>query len=51
VEVRLILLASGILRGRNVHRTPVISRRDNNDIWAMAEQLEATAKRISKNYP
>lgn len=50
-EAWLILLAAGILIGRNVHRAPVTSRRDNNDMWAAAEQLEAIAKRISKNYP
>jgi len=51
VEAWLILLAAGILIGRNVHRAPVVSRRDNNDMWVMAEKLEAIAKRISKNYP
>lgn len=50
VEAWLILLAAGILIGRNVHRAPVVSRHDNNDMWRMAEQLEAIAKRISKNY-
>lgn len=50
-EAWLILLAAKILEGRNVHRSPVVSRRDNNDMWFMAEKLEAIAKRISKNYP
>ena len=50
-EAWLILLAAKILIGRNVQRSPVVSRRDNNDMWGMAEQLEAIAKRISKNYP
>ena len=50
-EAWLILLAANILIGRNVHRAAVVSRRDNNDMWGMAEQLEAIAKRISKNYP
>lgn len=50
-EAWLILLAAKILIGRNVHRAAVVSRRDNNDMWGMAEQLEAIAKRISKNYP
>ena len=50
-EAWLILLAAGILIGRNVHRAPVTSRRDNNDMWVMAEKLEAIAKRITKNYP
>ena len=51
IEAWLILLAANILTGRNVQRSAVVSRRDNNDMWAMAEKLEAIAKRISKNYP
>lgn len=50
-EAWLILLAAKILIDRNVQRTAVVSRRDNNDMWAMAEKLEGIAKRISKNYP
>ncbi|MBV7571752.1 hypothetical protein KW846_03470 [Pseudomonas sp. PDM32] len=50
-EAWLILLAAKILIERNVQRAAVVSRRDNNDMWGMAEQLEAIAKRISKNYP
>ncbi len=51
IEVWLILLSAKILIGRNVQRAAVVSRRDNNAMWAMAEQLEAIAKRISKKYP
>ncbi|AZD86569.1 hypothetical protein F2A37_16695 [Pseudomonas chlororaphis] len=50
-EAWLILLAAKILIGRNVQRCKVVSRRDNNDMWGMGEQLEAIAKRISTNYP
>lgn len=50
-EAWLILLAAKILMDRNVQRSPVVSRRDNNDMWAMGEKLEAIAKRISKKYP
>lgn len=50
-EAWLILLAAKILIDRNVKRAPVVSRRDNNDMWSMAEKLEAIAHRISKNYP
>jgi len=50
-EAWLILLAAKTLIGRNVHRSAVVSRRDNNEMYGMAEQLEAIAKRISKNYP
>jgi hypothetical protein len=32
VEARLILLAAKILMDRNVQRSPVVSRRDNNDM-------------------
>ncbi|KDD65353.1 hypothetical protein V466_29285 [Pseudomonas mandelii PD30] len=50
-EAALIRLAIAILMGRNVARSLVVSRRDNNDMWYMAEQLEGIATRISKNYP
>lgn len=50
-EAWLILLAAKILIDRNVQRSSVVSRRDNNDMWAMAEKLEAISKRISTNYP
>ena len=51
IEAWLILLAAKILVDRNVQRAAVVSRRDNNDRWGMAEKLEAIAKRISSNYP
>nr|WP_262384232.1 hypothetical protein [Pseudomonas fragi] len=51
IEAWLILLAAKILINRNVQRSAVVSRRDNNAMWAIAEQLEAIAKRISKKYP
>ena len=51
LEAWLIQLAAKIQIDRNVHRSAVVSRRDNNDLWAMAEKLEAIAKRISKKYP
>jgi len=51
VEAWLILLAAKILINRNVQRAAVVSRRDNNDMWATAERLEAIARRISKKYP
>ncbi|NWB63809.1 hypothetical protein [Pseudomonas sp. F1002] len=50
-EAWLILLAAWILSGRNVHRSAVVSRRDNNDMSSMADDLEQIAKRISKGYP
>lgn len=51
LEVAMIRLAIAILMGRNVQRCRVVSRRDNNDMWYMAEKLEAIATRISKKYP
>lgn len=50
VEACLVLLAAKILIGRNVQRSAVVSRRDNNDMWYMAEQLETIAKRMAEGY-
>ncbi|MDU9394591.1 hypothetical protein [Pseudomonas sp. zfem002] len=50
-EAALIRLAIAILAGRNVTRSLVVSRRDNNEMWSMAESLEGIAERISRNYP
>jgi hypothetical protein len=47
----MIRLAIAILIGRNVQRCRVVSRRDNNDMWYMAEKLDSIATRISKKYP
>ncbi len=49
-EAALIRLAAWILIGRNVHRCKVVSRRDNNDMWYMAEKLESIADRIKNGY-
>jgi hypothetical protein len=51
IEAWLILLAAKILSGRNVRRSPVVSRRDNNQMFEIAGELEDIAQRISKNYP
>jgi hypothetical protein len=45
-----ISIARKILIGRNVKRSAVVSRRDNNDMWSMAEQLEAIEQRIKNKY-
>lgn len=50
LEAALIRLAIAILMGRNVTRSLVVSRRDNNDMWYMAESLQDIAQRISKGY-
>ena len=49
-EAWLILLAAKILLDRNVQRSAVVSRRDNNEMWYMAEKLEQIAKRIRNKY-
>lgn len=51
VEAWMIRLAAKILMDRNVQRSAVVSRRDNNDMWSMAEKLEAIADRIERKYP
>lgn len=50
-EAWLIMLAAKILSGRNVQRSPVVSRRDNNEMFEIAGELEEIAQRISSNYP
>ncbi|MDI5832550.1 hypothetical protein OCF84_21485 (plasmid) [Shewanella xiamenensis] len=49
-EIWRISVARKILIGRNVQRSAYVSRRDNNEMWAMAERLEAIEKRMLKNY-
>ncbi|WP_188056841.1 hypothetical protein [Pseudomonas syringae] len=51
LEAGMIRIAARILMGRNVQRSAVVSRRDNNDMWYMAEKLESIADRISRQYP
>ena len=50
LEVALIRLARAILIGRNVARCKYVSRRDNNRMWYMAEELEAVEKRMLDKY-
>lgn len=49
-EAALVRLAARILMGRNVQRCTVASRRDNNDMWSMAEKLDMVALRMSSGY-
>lgn len=49
-EAVLIAIARKILIDRNVARSAVVSRRDNNDMYAMAEQLEQIETRIKTAY-
>ncbi|EHK6026359.1 TPA: hypothetical protein ACMDWR_003189 [Vibrio cholerae] len=48
-EARLLLLAAKILN-RNVERSPVINRRDNNYLFEVEFELKAIAKRIKSEY-
>lgn len=50
LESALILLAAWILGGRNVARSPITSRRDNNEMFEMDYELRAIARRIRKQY-
>jgi len=50
VEVFLIRIAAWILIERNVSRAKVVSRRDNNDMWYMAEKLDSICDRMLKEY-
>lgn len=49
-EAWLVLLAAKILSDRNLQRSSVVSRKDNNDMWYMAEKLEMIAKRMKNKY-
>ncbi|MCX9105874.1 hypothetical protein [Aeromonas veronii] len=49
-EAWLVLLAAKILIGRNLQRCKVVSRKDNNAMWYMAEDLEMIAKRMRNKY-
>lgn len=50
LESALILLAAWILGGRNVTRSPVVSRSDNNAMFDMDFELRDIARRIRKQY-
>lgn len=45
LEAALILLAAWLLAGRNVQRSGVASRRDNDDMGYIAGKLEGIADR------
>lgn len=49
-EIAMLKIAVSILIGRNVQRSAVISRRDNNQLWSFGEQVEQIAKRIKNEY-
>ncbi len=49
-EVMFIMIAIKILDGRNVKRSLVVSRRDNNEMSRMAETLEGVCERMLDEY-
>ena len=49
-EVLLIKIAKHILMGRNLNRCKVVSRKDNNQMWYMAEKLGAICERMIGEY-
>ncbi|MBA4359296.1 MAG: hypothetical protein C0411_00975 [Pseudomonas sp.] len=51
LEAAILILAAWLIDGRNVQRSGVVSRRDNNDMRFMAEKLEGIADRIKRQYP
>jgi hypothetical protein len=50
LEVLLIRIAKWILLERNVARSAVVSRKDNNAMWSMAEKLDGICDRILDDY-
>lgn len=50
IEAWWIRMAIRILCGRNVARSRVVSRRDNNEMWGMSERLEGIERRIRNGY-
>jgi hypothetical protein len=50
IEILFIKVAIWILMGRNLTRCMVVSRRDNNDMWYMAERLESIVQRMGEEY-
>jgi hypothetical protein len=49
-ELLLLLLAVWILKERNVPRCQIISRKDNNALLGMSEQIETIIGRIEAAY-
>ena len=51
LESGLILLAAWILGGRNVTRSPVVSRRDNNQMFETSSSATSPAASASSTKP
>ena len=49
-EAFLLRVAKSIIFGRNVARSPVVSRRDNNAMFEMGYELGKIADRIAAGY-
>ena len=49
-EAALIRFAAYILHDRNVSRSPVVSRHDNNEMYEMGYELRKIAQRIEQSY-
>jgi hypothetical protein len=49
-EAFLLRIAVAIVSGRNVARSPVVSRRDNNAMFEMGFELKKIADRVSTGY-
>jgi hypothetical protein len=48
-EICLIKIAMHILY-RNVDRSPVVSRKDNNTMWYMADKLDGICANMANEY-
>jgi hypothetical protein len=49
-EAFLLRIAKSIVLGRNVARSPVVTRRDNNEMFNMGFELGKIADRIASGY-
>lgn len=49
-EVLLIRIAAWLITSRNVQRSMVVSRRDNNEMEYMSEKLESICARMLDEY-
>jgi hypothetical protein len=50
IDLLLLRLAKWILLERNVHRSRIISRKDNNRLWSMSEEIDGIITRIKNKY-
>lgn len=50
LEVWLLRVAAAIVRGRNVQRSMVVSRSDNNRMFEMGYELDKIADRMADGY-